>query len=759
MLTPLKPEDCPKKQEKDKALITMSGLNKAFRKSSLLYLLLVCEENEVSSPLSKDVKPIIEEFCDVVLEEIPHGLPPMRDIQHAIDFIPGSIIPNKPAYRMSPQEHKELQHQVKQLLEKGLVRESVSPCAVPALLVPKKDGTWRMCIDSRAVNKITINKSQKEHLEHVRQIFEVLREQKLFANLKKCEFMTNKVIFLGYVVSNQGIEVDQSKIDAIVNWPVPNIKAQHSFEELKEKITKAPVLALPNFDLVFEVDCDASNVGIGVVLSQEGRPIAFFSEKLNDARLKYSTYDKEFYAVIRALDHWSHYLLPKEFILYYDHEALKHLNSQHKLNRRHAAWSEFFQAFPILLKHKSGAQNKVADALSRRLTLLSTLQLKVVGFEVVKELYEKDPEFSEIWKTSSQHPYRQFHRQEGYLFKGNQLCIPQCSLRQSIIWEAHNGGLAGHFGRDKTLALVKEKFYWPKLERDIIRHIQRCRICHIAKLGNQNTSMYKPLPIPEAPWVDVSMDFVLGLPRTQRQKDSVMVVVDRFSKMAHFVPCHKTDDASHIADLYFKEIVRLHGIPKTITSDRDVKFMSHFWRTLWRKMGTHLQFSSASHPQTDGQTEVVNKSLGNLLRSFVGKHIRQWDLVLAQAEFSYNNFVSQTTGRCPFEVVYGKRPLSPLDLPVLPTTREFSADAEERAKQIKKLHEEVREKTNRQTDRYQKQANKHKKPASFKKGDLVWIHLRKECFPKSRAKLSPRADGPFRVLERINENAYKIELP
>ncbi|XP_017982330.1 PREDICTED: uncharacterized protein LOC108663252 [Theobroma cacao] len=335
-------------------------------------------ENEVSSPSSKDVKPIIEEFCDVVPEEIPHGLPPMRDIQHAIDFILGIVIPNKPAYLMSPQEYKELQHQVKQLLEKGLVRESVSPCVVPALLVPKKDETWRMCIDSRAVNKITIkyrfpiprlddlldqlhsaiifskidlhsgyhqirmqlrdewktafktcdglyewtvmpfgvSNAPSTFMRLMNQIFEVLREQKLFVNLKKCEFMTNKVIFLGYVVSNQGIEVDQSKVDVIVNCPVLkslhdvrsfhgltsfyrrfiknfssvaaplteclkqdsfiwSTKAQHSFEELKERITKAPVLALLNFDLVFEVDCDVSNVGIGAVLSQEGKSIAF----------------------------------------------------------------------------------------------------------------------------------------------------------------------------------------------------------------------------------------------------------------------------------------------------------------------------------------------------------------------------------------------------------------------------------------------------------------------------------------------------
>ncbi|XAR51281.1 DNA-directed DNA polymerase [Bertholletia excelsa] len=150
--------------------------------------------------------------------------------------------------------------------------------------------------------------------------------------------------------------------------------------------------------------------------------------------------------------------------------------------------------------------------------------------------------------------------------------------------------------------------------------------------------------------------------------------------MAHFIPCCKTDDASHIADLYFKEIVRLHGIPKTFTSDRDVKFLSHFWRTLWRKMGTHLQFSSVSHPHTDGQTEGVNKSLENLLRSFVGKHVCQWDLVLTQAEFSYNNSTSQTIGKSPMELVYGKHPLSPMDLLPLPTTHKFSADAKERAK-------------------------------------------------------------------------------
>lgn len=239
-----------------------------------------------------------------------------------------------------------------------------------------------------------------------------------------------------------------------------------------------------------------------------------------------------------------------------------------------------------------------------------------------------------------------------------------------------------------------------------------------------------------------------------------MVVVDRFSKMAHFISCVKTYDASQVARLYFAEIVRLHGVPKTITSDRDVKFISHFWRTLWNRLGAKLQFSSSHHPQTDGQTEVTNRSLGNLLRSLVGDNPKKWDLVLPQAEFAYNRSNHSSTGRSPFFVVYGRNPFTPLDLAPSPEHQHFSVDGEEQATQIKRLHEQVREQIIKHNLQYQTRVNKHRRKVIFNEGDLVWVYLRRERFPQGRfGKLQPRADGPFRVLQRINDNAYKIDLP
>jgi transposase InsO family protein len=158
-----------------------------------------------------------------------------------------------------------------------------------------------------------------------------------------------------------------------------------------------------------------------------------------------------------------------------------------------------------------------------------------------------------------------------------------------------------------------------------VRFVARCTTCQKAKSRLNPHGLYMPLPAPSIPWEDISMNFMLGLPRTKRGRDSIFVVMDRFSKMANFIPCHKTGDASHIADLFFRKIIHLHGVPNTMVSDRDTKFLSHFWRTLCAKLGAKLLFSTTCHPQTDGQTEVVNRTLSTMVRAILKKNIKMWE--------------------------------------------------------------------------------------------------------------------------------------
>ena len=393
--------------------------------------------------------------------------------------------------------------------------------------------------------------------------------------------------------------------------------------------------------------------------------------------------------------------------------------------------------------------------------LLTQLDVKIPGLEILCDLYATDHDFAEPYRLCALgKAWEKYHIHDGFLFRANKLCVPESSVRLLLLQESHAGGLMGHFGREKTLLMLADHFYWPKMRRDVDRYVKRCITCNKSKSKLKPHGLYTPLPAPTTPWEDISMDFLLGLPRTKRGHDSIFVVVDRFSKMSHFIACHKSDDASHIANLFFREIVRLHGVPKTIVSDRDVKFMSYFWKTLWRKLGTKLLFSTTCHPQTDGQTEVVNRTLSQLLRSMIKKNLKEWEECLPHVEFAYNRAVHSTTELCPFEVVYGFKPITPLDLLPLPIHERVNMEASKRADFVKKIHVKTKELIEKKGKSNAARMNKKRKEMLFKPGDLVWVHFRKDRFPKLRkSKLLPRGAGTYKGIAKINDNAYSIDLP
>ena len=548
-------------------------------------------------PHSGDLPNFLQEFAAVFATESPAAVPPDRAIQHFIDFVPGSTLPNLPHYRLNPTQSAELQRQVEELLRRGLIRESHSPCAIPALLAPKKDGSWRLCIDCRAINRITVryrfpipriddlldqlagaeifskldlrngyhqvciragdewktafktseglyewlvmpfglsnapstfmrlmndvlrpfigkflvvyfddiliySPSVTEHQEHLRTVCAKLQEEQLYANTSKCSFLNTSISFLGFIISAAEIAVDPVKTTAIRDWPTPrsafdirsfhglaqfyrrfvrnfssiaapltdifrqpqfdwNPAAERAFQQLKIALTSAPILRLPDFNKLFDVATDASGTGIGIVLLQDTHPVSYFSEKLNDAKGRYSNYDRELYAVVQALKFWRHYLLHREFTLFSDHDALCFLQSQKKLSARHGRWTDFLQDFTFSLRHRPGRDNRVADALSRRVHTLQISQAAITGFDQLPLLYANCPDFQEAWRSATQSTLTsdEYREDSGYLFFHNRLCIPVGSTRDFLIWELHGGGLAGHFGITKTLRAVEDRYY------------------------------------------------------------------------------------------------------------------------------------------------------------------------------------------------------------------------------------------------------------------------------------------------------------
>ena len=246
---------------------------------------------------------------------------------------------------------------------------------------------------------------------------------------------------------------------------------------------------------------------------------------------------------------------------------------------------------------------------------------------------------------------------DGLLFYKDKLRIASDSdLKMVILKEFHSTPIGGHAGILKTFMRIYPNFYWPGLREDVKQYVKNCYICQQIKYPTtKSAGLLQPLPIPDDVWEDVSMDFITGLPKS-KGVTIILVVVDRLSKSAHFGTLPTTFTAVVVANLFIDIVVKLHGFPLSIVSDRDPIFLSHFWKALFHLSGTSLKYSTAYHPQTDGQTEVMNRCLEQYLRAFSHQHPKDWTKFLVWAELWYNTSFHTSTGMTPFEALYGKPP-------------------------------------------------------------------------------------------------------
>ncbi|GKC68033.1 transposon Tf2-12 polyprotein [Tanacetum coccineum] len=829
----------------------------------------------------------------------PRGLPPIRSQDHQIPLLPNARPVNSRPYRQPYYQKSEIEKQVRELLHQGLIRPSHSPFASPVLLVKKSDGTWRFCVDYRALNDITIkdkypipvidelldelygatiyskldlrsgyhqirvreqdicktafrtheghyefvvmpfgltnapatfqslmndlfrphlrkfvlvffddilvySKNLDDHLQHLSTVLEILATNRLYAKITKCCFGVSKVNYLGHVISSSGVAVDQSKVQAVLDWPTPkNAKGvrgflglagyyrkfikhfgtmaaplhklvgktpfiwdsvtEKAFQQLKQSLTTTPTLGLPDWSKSFTVECDASGVGIGAILTQQGRPIAYYSAPLKGSMLAWSTYEKEMLAIVKAVRKWKSYLLGRPFVVKTDHISLKYLLDQRVSTPAQARWLPKLMGYDFRVEYKRGVTNIGADALSRQpeFSFLAVSHVTAGWWAELQQEVKQDTYYHNLPEGFPTKFRSHLVQRDGVWFRGDVILLsPTSSLISKVLQHFHASPEGGHFGFHKTLARVKGSFWWSGIKDGVKRFIHDCHVCQRFKTEScRPAGLLQPLPIPSRIWEDISMDFIEGLPPSNGFT-TIMVVVDRLSKYAHFVLIRHPFTAATIAKEFMSHIVKLHGIPSTIVSDRDKVFISSFWQALFKLQGTELCLSSSYHPQTDGQTEVVNRTLEQYLRCFAGDRPKKWADWLAWAEFSYNTSVHSASKMTPFEAVYGRPP--PRVLTYVPGTSKVQAVEEFLIDRDKVLHD-LRSNLLAANDRMKSKADSRRREVEFSVGDLVYLKLQpyrqSTVAVRLSAKIGPKFFGPYKILERVGPVAYRLELP
>ena len=774
-------------------------------------------------------------------------------IKHTIDVQGNYPIRLKP-YRPPFKQKEEINRQIEEMLEHGIIRPSKSPWAAPVVLVKKKSGEMRFCINYRQLNNVTkkdsyplpriddildkmsgktlfttldlasgyfqiimddaakeltafivennlyefnrmpfgltnapstfqrlmnyvlrtvlghfalvylddiiiYSKTLEDHFNHIETIFRLLHEAGLKLKFKKCHFLKKSVNYLGHIISEDGIAPDPSKIDKIANYRIPqnseelasflglagyyrpfiqnygtiakplscqtkkNKKErlvwgeteQQSFETLRDRLTTSPILAYPDFTLQFQIFTDASNYGIGAILSQVQNEkevvISYKSRHLKPSELKYATIEKEALAVVFGIKQFKHYLQDNEFLVISDHRPLQWLEDIKDENGRLGRWAIQLANMKYKIKYKPGRIHQNADCLSRiQMTCIThdfdsnlsitkrqsedALCQAINGYLTDGTLTHETDTDPPLWVkeielfnntsgllTRDHWPTSQKRRNE----MKTQIVLP-LSLRLTILNEYHDKPSSGHLAFQRTYLKIQNKYYWPNMRENIKEYCTACIKCATTSKKINHRAPLHPLEIADAPFSVIAIDF-LGpfTPMSVQGNSYIMVVTDYLTKWVEAIPLpDQTADTTSQALL--KHIIARHGTPRAILTDQGSNFTSKLFANICVYFKIKRKLTTAYHPQTDGQTERFNRTLMSMLRNYTKNTHDDWEDVLELLCFAYRSSVHSSTHESPYYLMHGRDPPMLIDRFLDPRVPDIITPTDYRSQLIKKIH-------------------------------------------------------------------------
>ncbi|UYV80030.1 hypothetical protein LAZ67_18001469 [Cordylochernes scorpioides] len=704
----------------------------------------------------------------------------------------------------------------------GLYEFNVMPfglCNAPATFERNMENMlgnlrWQICL-CYLDDVIIYSPDFPTHLKRLEAVFRCFRESNLRLNDKKCRFAFEELEILGYITSKHGIKPAEHNIKAVRNFPRPkkvkevqsflgmcsyyrkfikdfskiadpltNLikksvsftwteRQEEAFQTLKTALLSPPILGHFNPNAPTYVHTDASNIGIGATLVQdiggEEKVISYLSRTLSKAEQNYSTTEKECLAVVWSMSKLRPYLYGRHFKIVTDHHALCWLKNLKDPTGRLARWALKIQEYDFDIIHKSGKKHLDADGLSRG-PLPETDWDEDFERLFLNQITDEEDKFIESVKKNLNGSRRSiaqnFKEEDGCLYKKNPnpegrawlLVVPENKKRE-IMKEYHNHMSNGHLGVARTMYRIKSKYFWPSMLKDVSEFVKTCHLCQSRKGSNQLPSgLLQPIPPANFPFERIGIDFVGPLPSTKNRKKWIIVLTDYYTRYAETRAVSEAT-VREVSKFLVEDIFLRHGAPQYLISDRGSQFTSNLMKEVMKTCKIKHCFTTSYHPQTNGLTERLNRTLINMLSMYVNTDQKNWDEILPFITHAYNTTIQETTGYSPFFLMFGREPTSLLD------DRNISVDIDKddydeyikhHLDKINRTRKLVINNTIKTQERMKKNYDKKHMERSYEPGELVavWTPIRKigKC-----EKLLRKYFGPYRILEKLSNVNYLIE--